>query len=69
MCIEEQLGFSGGGAVWLSDTTASFLDCNFSFNATGGTGSAGAVWAVDSNLTIQSSFCLLTTHHTGGLSE
>ena len=40
----------------MSDTNASFLDCNFSFNATGGTGSAGAVWAVDSNLTIQSSF-------------
>ena len=54
--LRNNWAFQGGGAVWLSDTNASFLDCNFSFNATGGTGSAGAVWAVDSNLTIQSSF-------------
>ena len=47
-----------------------FLDCNFSFNATGGTGSAGAVWAVDSNLTIQSSFLFANyASYWGGLSE
>ena len=45
----------GGGAVWLSEVNATFSNCNFSFNQTGGTGSAGAIWSKDSRVTIESS--------------
>ena len=47
--------FQGGSAAWLNKANGTFINCIFSSNETGSKGSGGAIWATDSNLTLESS--------------
>ena len=53
--VNLETSITGRWCSLVEEVNATFSNCNFSFNQTGGTGSAGAIWSKDSRVTIESS--------------
>ena len=58
-CIfSDNLAYQGGAGIYLKDANATFISCNFSNNDAGSTGSGGAAYLEDSNVSFQYLFLL-----------